>query len=247
MKRIMDITFKDIIQVLRDRLSLLFLLILPLVFTVFMGFAFSNTGSSQDNLAYFKVGFASRDPYGVLTTSFRDMLQATGLEVELVPEDQIEAAAARVLSGELDGLVILPSGFSKQLLEAGNVMDVEIVLDESTQSGQQVGQFIRSAYYRTMSIGQVARVGVETSRTLKAYSSEAERRAALESGVELASADWKSPPLSVAFRKTASQQAAEGAKPNPYSQTSPGSGDGDPVGAQKWHAAAPVDHHVAAQ
>ncbi|HZU87414.1 MAG TPA: ABC transporter permease [Anaerolineaceae bacterium] len=222
MNRIFDIALKDIRQTVRDRMSLLFLLILPLVFTLFMGFAFSSTGSTQDNLARFKVGYASLDPYGALTVPFLDMLKATGLEVELVVDDQIETARTRVQSGDLDALVILPSGFSKQLLEAGNLMTVEIVVDESDLDGQQVAQFIRSAHFRTLNIAQVSRLGVETSRLLKPFSSESERRAALDSGAQQAAAAWASPPLSVFFRKTASQQAAEGAKPNPYSQTSPG-------------------------
>ncbi len=223
MKRIFDIALKDIRQTLRDRMALLFLLILPLIFTVFMGLAFKNVaGGTTDQLTQFKVGFASRDPYGVLTTPFSHMLQAAGLEVEMVMEGDLDAARARVASGELDALVILPVGFSKQVLEAGADMDVEVVLDETTADGQQVGQFIRTAYYRTLNIAQVARLAVDTSGSLKPFSSGAVRQAALEGGVDLADGAWRNPPLSVAFRKTASQQAAEGAAPNPYSQSSPG-------------------------
>lgn len=222
MNRIFDIAFKDILQTVRDRMALLFMLVLPLVFTVFMGFAFSNTGSSTNNLTQFKVGFASKDPYGVLTQSFERMLRATGMNVELVLEDQIDAAKTRVQSGKLDGLVILPVGFSQQMLSAGKILDVEIMLDESDLKGQQVGQFIRSSYFRTMNIAQVSRMAAEIGSSLKPFSSEAERRAALDAGVEKTTAVWVSPPLSVSFQKTTEQQLAEGSKPNPYSQTSPG-------------------------
>ena len=39
MQRILDLTFKDLLQLLRDRMTFLFLLIMPILFTLLFGFA----------------------------------------------------------------------------------------------------------------------------------------------------------------------------------------------------------------
>ncbi len=39
--RILDLAFKDLAQILRDKRSLLFLVAMPIVFTLFMGFAYN--------------------------------------------------------------------------------------------------------------------------------------------------------------------------------------------------------------
>jgi predicted permease len=40
--RIIDLAIKDLSQILRDKKSLLFLVIMPVVFTLFMGFAYKS-------------------------------------------------------------------------------------------------------------------------------------------------------------------------------------------------------------
>ena len=45
MNRIFDITLKDLMQILRNRMTFLFLLIMPVAFTLLFGLAFG--GSSQ--------------------------------------------------------------------------------------------------------------------------------------------------------------------------------------------------------
>jgi hypothetical protein len=50
--RIFDLAFKDLSQMFRDRRSLLFVVAMPIIFTVFMGFAYSsastNVGTSDN-------------------------------------------------------------------------------------------------------------------------------------------------------------------------------------------------------
>ncbi|MEJ2555996.1 MAG: ABC transporter permease, partial [Anaerolineae bacterium] len=64
--RILDIALKDLAQIFRDKKSLLFLVLMPIVFTVFMGFAFR----SSDEDPRLPVGWVDRDPDGTLGTPF---------------------------------------------------------------------------------------------------------------------------------------------------------------------------------
>lgn len=49
MKRIFDLTAKDILQNLRDRQSFLFLLIMPIAFTLLFGFAFGGFSAGKED------------------------------------------------------------------------------------------------------------------------------------------------------------------------------------------------------
>ena len=59
--KILDLAFKDLYQILRDLRSLLFLVAMPIVFTLFMGFAY-NAGESGNESVDMWLGLAYVDP-----------------------------------------------------------------------------------------------------------------------------------------------------------------------------------------
>ncbi len=59
MNRIFDITLKDLMQILRDRKTFLFLLIMPIGFTLLFGLAFGGSGKTTDSRL--PVGYLDRD------------------------------------------------------------------------------------------------------------------------------------------------------------------------------------------
>ena len=46
--RIFDLALKDLSQMFRDRRSLLFVIAMPIVFTIFMGFAYSSASTNVE-------------------------------------------------------------------------------------------------------------------------------------------------------------------------------------------------------
>jgi hypothetical protein len=46
--RILDLALKDLSQMLRDRRSLLFIVAMPIVFTLFMGFAYKGSAGDEN-------------------------------------------------------------------------------------------------------------------------------------------------------------------------------------------------------
>ena len=60
MIRILDIAKKDLLQILRDRKTFMFLLIMPIAFTLFFAVALSGIGQSSGD-ARLPVGFLDQD------------------------------------------------------------------------------------------------------------------------------------------------------------------------------------------
>ena len=71
MLRIFDITAKDLTQLLRERSTFLFFLIMPLAFTLLFGFAFGGFGGSGD--PRIPVGLLDQDQ-SQLSASLHDVL-----------------------------------------------------------------------------------------------------------------------------------------------------------------------------
>src|SRR5512135_1817009 len=106
--RVLDIALKDITEVLRDRKSALFLVLMPVLFTLFFGFAFK-VSDADPRLA---VGVLDADG-GALSASLYSLLSASDavkpLKVELKDAGQLDAW---VRDGKLIAAVSVPQGFS---------------------------------------------------------------------------------------------------------------------------------------
>ena len=70
--RILDLALKDLSQILRDKRSAMFLLAMPLVFTVFMGIA--SRGAAQPQDSRLALGWVDEDPGGLLTQQLKTSL-----------------------------------------------------------------------------------------------------------------------------------------------------------------------------
>ena len=97
MIRILDITLKDLMQLLRDVKTFMFLLFMPVIFTILFGYAFGGF-SSEESDSRLPVGFVSRDDHW-LTDSLHDLL----LQSDVIRLDEnvfLSAADLEKLVGE---------------------------------------------------------------------------------------------------------------------------------------------------
>ena len=128
--RIFHLMLKDLSQIIRDRKSLLFLVLMPIVFTLFMGVALGSNSSSGD--ARLAVAFLTADPEGVLSQQLQKLLDSSEtIKLVLLPVEQAGQVAARVRSGEFNAAISVPSGFSAQTL-AGQDDKLLLITDAST-------------------------------------------------------------------------------------------------------------------
>ena len=115
--RIIDLALKDLSQMLRDKRSLLFIVAMPIVFTLFMGFAYRGDSSGNENVdTRIPLALVDPQPDSVLNKMFFTRLNSSDA-IRIIPMSEAEAMDS-FRKGEVAGVLILPDGFSEQI-EAG--------------------------------------------------------------------------------------------------------------------------------
>ena len=134
MIRILDIALKDLMQLVRDFKTFMFLLIMPIVFTFLFGYAFGGFGSGTSDLRL-PVGYLSQDKHWV-TDSLHDLLARS--EVIRLDENVFNSAAdleKLVADGDLAAVIVVPDGYGRSVLK-GKHAHLAVITDTSTQPGQ---------------------------------------------------------------------------------------------------------------
>ena len=214
--RIVNLALKDLKQIVRDRQSALFLVIMPVLFTWFMGLAFNVPAANTD--ARLPVGLIDQDSASLLSTQLQTLLKdsaAIRLEV-LTPQDAAQAGE-QVRDGKLAAVVTVPDGFSEQML-SGQMPKVTVIADQISSNGQAAIQAIQTSVTRLQSAAQVAHISALTLASLKPFANEADQQAALNAAVTQATGEWRQPPITIVVEPVgAAKTAASG-----YTQMSPG-------------------------
>jgi ABC-2 type transport system permease protein len=209
--KILDLAFKDLYQILRDLRSLLFLVAMPIVFTLFMGFAY-NTGENGGETVDVRLGLAV-----VIESDSRlaEMLFARLDESDAVKPVRVERAEAleSLRRGEVAGVLVVPSGFGEQDA-GGTFQQVTLIAESNSSDGQSLYQLLRVPISQLMSAVEIASISVE------AQGNPAEFAPALE----LAWAKWdeNSGQERVRLERAVAQPTENWFGDNPYNQASPG-------------------------
>ena len=117
MNRILDITAKDLLQILRDRKVFMFLLIMPIAFTILFGLAFSG-GGDENNDPRLPVGFIDQDN-SPLSAELKGLL-ASSTVIKLVEDPAWTAAdlEKEVADNNISAALMIPPGYGEALREA---------------------------------------------------------------------------------------------------------------------------------
>jgi ABC-2 type transport system permease protein len=132
MLRILDITFKDLLQLSRDFKVFMFLLIMPIIFTFLFGYAFG--GFSSDNSdSRLPIGYLSQDDHWV-TDELHKLLDKSEI-VRLEDNTFLSEADYEklVADGNLAAVVIVPKGYGKSVLK-NKTARLTVIADTSTQA-----------------------------------------------------------------------------------------------------------------
>lgn len=132
MIRILDIAFKDLLQLSRDFKTFMFLLIMPILFTFLFGYAFGGFGGN-DSDSRLPVGYISQDDNWV-TDELHDLLaesEVIRLEENLFlsPSD-VEKLVA---DGDLAAAIIVPNGYGRAVLK-NKTVHLIVFADTGTQA-----------------------------------------------------------------------------------------------------------------
>jgi ABC-2 type transport system permease protein len=219
--RTFDLALKDLSQVLREKQSLLFFVLMPIVFTFFMGFAYR--GAVQPEDPRLALGWADADPEGALSQQLYAALEDSAA-VRLVEVDPAGAEAA-VQDGDVAGVLVIPAGFSDKAL-AGEAVQLTLIADALNTTGQSLNQVLRAPVVEVMSAVQIARLNVETLEAQQPFADEAARAAERSTALDAAAQAWAEDRQEGSWIRVEVAAAAEpDSAPlggNPYNQTSPG-------------------------
>lgn len=217
---IIDLALKDLQQIFRDRKALLFLVVMPIIFTVFMGNMFAPTAQTDPRLP---IGFIDRDPGGALGKSLKGFLDSSeAVRVTQVEEAESARLGEIVRDGKLAAIVIVPEGFSRGTL-AGNSVKLTLIVDPNTSAGQTAGSAVSSATNRVLGMAQSARLSADAFAAQMGFDGETDRAAYLDEAVTMAGEAWREPSVQVTLEKTGAsldnqtQSAGSG-----FNQMSPG-------------------------
>ena len=188
--RILHLAIKDLSQILRDWKSGLFLLVMPLLFTLFFGFVMgSATAPKPDVDPRLPVGVIDQDGE-ILAANLQTLLEESEVirPVTLKPEE-FQSAEQMVHDGELAAVVIIPTGYTDRQL-ADQPIPLEVIIDQNQPAGQTVSRALETVSGRLLGAVEAAHISQSNTPQNNLYDSLAEAISA-----------WQDPALTVAVVK----------------------------------------------
>ena len=185
MIRIIDIALKDLVQLLRERETFLFLLIMPLIFTVLFGFAFGGFSSGESD-PRLPVGYLDQDDSS-LSQELHGLLAAS--EVIRLDEDEARALAdleTLVADEKLVAAIVIPAGYGESV-RAGAPIRLILLADASTAAGRSVQNEALTAVNRLASAVRTANIVAQVAGD----------PALFDRAFQTAIAAWEHPPVTV--------------------------------------------------
>jgi len=207
--RVWRIATKELLQTRRDRLAALFTIVLPVIFTVFLGLIFGGAGETS------RLPLALADADGTpASVQFVERLRASPLiELKAMTVGEVDAA---VQGQSVAAALVIPAGYGAAL-EAGTPATLTFVRVETSSGAQSLSQAVQAAVGELNSRLLVTKTAAEqvsltTGRALDA--------ALLDSAGTLAAAALAAPVVTVKTTDSGSAtvQTAEG-----FDQASAGS------------------------
>jgi len=209
MIRILDIALKDLMQLLRDLKTFMFLLLMPILFTFLFGYAFGGIGGGKSDTRL-PVGYISQDDNWV-TNKLHDQLAKS--EVIRLEENAFLSSAdleKLVADGDLAAAIIVPDGYGKAVLKDKSVQ-LTVIADTGTQAWTTIEAELLTAASR---IDGAARTGtIMEQMKLEGVP--------FDYAFEQTLSAWDEPPISV-HETTSLAIEMEGGQNNAMTHTSPG-------------------------
>jgi ABC-2 type transport system permease protein len=215
--RVLDLALKDLVQTFRDHKSALFLVLMPLVFTVFIGLIF-RFGPSDPRLP---VGLVVEDGaeaplVGVLV----GLLEASeGIRVEML--DAAADLEEAVRDQDLAGGLVVPAGLSEAALR-GEAPQLRGIVRPTDPAGTAVQAEFEAVASRLQAIAETARLAADAYEERRAFAGPVERQAFLDEAVERAAVAWGDPPVRLRAEAGIGEREEGIDAPSGFLQSSPG-------------------------
>lgn len=216
--RIIDLTINDLKQIVRDWKTALFLVAMPIGFTLFFGVIFGGVGGEQD--PRLPVGFVDQDGGSVLSTHMLDLLDVSDAIRPIVSDESVEHAEKKVSDEDWAAAVIVPAGYSERVL-AGEDIALTIIVDGGTTAGSTARGSVQTAVTRLQGAVKAAQLSAKALESQGKSVDEGLVTQALDDAIEA----WREPPLTVSTAQSgiaAEEDEEKSVMETIYGQSSPG-------------------------
>lgn len=220
--RVIDLALKDLQQLVRSRETFIFLLILPVVFTVMFGFAFGGDATADPRLP---IGIADADN-SLLSRQVVEALENSDV-VRIETSTVATAELPQMVADEdLVAAVVIPAGFGEALQAPGatsTAIPIEVIA--SGQAAFTVDSELGQITTRLAAAVEAARFTAEAAATHGVANDAAAQQQHFEQALERGLDAWAAPPVNVAVTAASalSEEAAEeNANYSVYAHSSPG-------------------------
>ena len=196
--RILDLAYKDLSQILRDWKSGLFLLVMPLLFTLFFGFVFGAGSDPKPEVdPRLPVGVIDQDQ-GSLAASLEKLLENSEvIRPVILNVGEAQQASQMVEAGELAAAVTIPSGYTTQLL-ADQPSTLEVIADTHQPAGQTASRGLETVTGRLLGALEAAHISKNASQQSK-----------VEDNLAQAISAWDEPALTVTIERATGEVAKD--------------------------------------
>ncbi len=209
--KILTLALKDLRQMLLDKNSALFLVAMPIVFTLFMGFAYGSgeNGATEDPSN--PLAWVEAEPTSEFSQLLLTHLKETGsFDISTMVMEDAQQVLQR---GKVNGILVIPDDFDQKVFENSNPQ-ITLIVDNTTTTGQTIYQSLRTPITQLMSsieIGQIAAYNLKDN-------------SAFYPAISLAWRKWASNDMDqfIISEKAVGSQTESWFGDSPYNQASPG-------------------------
>jgi len=194
MNRIFDITLKDFTQILRNRMTFLFLLIMPIAFTLLFGLAFGGS-SNQSSDARLPVGLLNQDNSAISMQLQTLLTNSMVIRLDTTSGRSESDLAGLVGSNKLAAALIIPSGYS-QSVRSSSPLKLGFYADPSQASTTTVESELLVASNRLASAVRTANIAAKVTDNPTIF----------DPALAQALATWQNPPIKVSITSSVSSK-----------------------------------------
>lgn len=156
--RILDLVLKDLVQISRDKKSVAFLVIMPIIITIFMGMAYGSGESEATTDSRLSLAWVEEGSDSEVSEALHMRLEESGMiKLETMEED---AAVTALQNHKVDGILVVPAGFAL-LPEQYPEQQLKLLADPSTDNGQSLYQELRVTVSQLMSAVEIGRMSAD--------------------------------------------------------------------------------------
>ncbi|MBA4380149.1 MAG: hypothetical protein C0393_05650 [Anaerolinea sp.] len=216
--RVIDLALKDLSQIVRDWKAAVFLLVMPIIFTLFFGMIFGGT-SQADVDPRLPVGIVDQDNWR-LSPYLLELLENSEV-IRIQTLDDASELEKKIADEDFAAGIVIPAGYSASLLD-GEPVALTLTVDPASNAAVTIEGEIQAAVNRLLAAVRTAEISAQAYASQQAFADDAARQAYFDDALARTVAAWATPPVTIQVTKTGESPQAEQPFANSYAHSSPG-------------------------